>query len=90
MVRLLFAATSRLAAAAERARIVHSAWLTRAVRDRAGTLPRIPTRRVDRGGFEAVRSTPEGRAWADDWWHFALDRVDSYNNTTRRRHRHGR
>ena len=90
MVRLLFAASSRLAAAAERARIVHSVWLTRAVRDRAEALPRIPTRRVDLGGFEAVRATPEGRAWADDWWQFALDRVESFNTTNRRRHRHGR
>ena len=36
-------------------------------------LPRIPTRRVDEGGFTAImRHVPGARAMADRWWWRAL------------------
>lgn len=56
-------------------RRVHSRWLSRAMR--AGYVaPRIPTRRVDEGGYEPVMASPEGRAWAAEWWDRALASPD--------------
>ncbi len=88
MVRLFFAA-ARLVTAGERARRLHSAWLTAAVRDRSGVLPRIPTRRTDRGGFDPILESPGGRQWADGWWRDALARVDDFAPRARRRRRYG-
>lgn len=56
-------------------RRIHERWLTRALQS-AKVYPRIPVRRVDEGGFDEVRSRPEARAHADQWWERALERVD--------------
>ena len=56
------------------ARLVHSRWLTEAVQ-RPLDVPRIPTRRVDEGGFSAMLCRPGGRERAERWWDLALDRV---------------
>ena len=57
------------------ARRRHSRWLTRAMR--VGVrVPRIPTRRVDEGGFDALMTTHEGREWASHWWSEALQSPD--------------
>lgn len=56
-------------------RLVHERWLTRAVRS-PGRYPRIPTRRVDTGGFSALLSRPGGGELAERWWELALERVD--------------
>lgn len=57
------------------ARRTHSRWLSRAIRAGA-RVPRIPTRRVDEGGFDADMATAEGRAWAREWWEHALASPD--------------
>ncbi len=56
-------------------RVVHERWLTRMQVDRRPA-PRIPLRRVDRGGFDALRDRPAGRARAERWWTLALERVE--------------
>lgn len=61
--------------ASELARAVHSEWLTRAMVKRKA-YPRIPTRRVDEGGFDALRARSGGLARAEQWWTAALERVD--------------
>lgn len=53
--------------ASEKARLVHSAWLTRALRS-GRSWPTIPLRRASEGGFAPVMRTPEGRAWVESWW----------------------
>ncbi len=58
-----------------RARRVHSAWLTRAVRE-GRAYPRIPTRRVDLGGFDALMRREGGPKIAERWWTIALLRVE--------------
>ncbi|MBX3385344.1 MAG: hypothetical protein KF768_02100 [Phycisphaeraceae bacterium] len=60
-----------LSVRAEFMRRLHSRWLTRAMRV-GFVAPRIPTRRVDEGGFDPVMRTAEGRAWAAEWWDRAL------------------
>jgi len=68
----------RILTASERARRLHSAWLTRALHgeDEAfGGLPRIPARRVEQGGFGAILRTAFGRRWASEWWRRVLERV---------------
>jgi len=60
---------------AERMRDQHSAWLTVAVMT-GKVYPRIPTRRVAQGGFDAMRMRPGGAARAEAWWRGALGRVD--------------
>lgn len=53
----------------ERARRMHSAWLTRAIRHGGGQgLPRIPVRRVSEGGYGPLMATVKGREWAEQWW----------------------
>ena len=72
--------------AGERARMTHSLWLTHHLVGRSrigggkpGTavsgVPEIPSRKVDEGGFDEIMATPLGRAWADDWWNGAIERV---------------
>ncbi|MEM8757003.1 MAG: hypothetical protein AAGF47_04390 [Planctomycetota bacterium] len=56
---------------AERARRAHEAWLDHAVRTGRGH-PKIPKREVRLGGFSEQIRTPEGRAWAREWWNEAL------------------
>jgi hypothetical protein len=59
----------------EAARRLHSSWLSRAIR-REKSYPRIPIRRVDQGGFDALMGTSYGRACAEAWWMMALEQVD--------------
>lgn len=61
--------------ASELARAIHSEWLTRAMAQRKA-YPRIPTRRVEDGGFDALRARANGMARAEQWWMVALERVD--------------
>ena len=60
---------------AEAFRRVHEQWLTRAVRSRS-PLPRIPTRRVDSGGFDHLTSRPRGQEVAERWWRMTFSRLD--------------
>jgi len=90
MVRLAFPLATRLVLIGERARRLHSSWLTSALRDTGGSLPRIPTRRVDEGGFDPIVRRPEGREWADRWWGEAFATIEKYSPRKRRRRRHGR
>ncbi len=57
-------------------RRVHEAWLDRALRS-GRVYPRIPLRRADWGGFDALRRRPGGRERAEKWWSVALTKVDS-------------
>jgi len=58
-----------------RARRVHSIWLTRAVCE-GRVYPRIPTRRVDLGGFDSLMRREGGPQLAERWWTIALLRVE--------------
>ena len=49
-----------------------SAFLTWALTADRG-LPRIPTRRVDRGGFG--RRSGTDRSWTGQWWSTAFERI---------------
>lgn len=60
---------------AERVRREHVRWLREAWRH-PERVPRIPTRRVDEGGFSALMRLPQGRAWARAWWESAFAAVD--------------
>jgi hypothetical protein len=60
--------------ASEKATQEHSAWLTAALRSKQ-ELPRIPVRRADTGGFDALRNRPSGKDHAERWWALALERV---------------
>jgi hypothetical protein len=59
----------------EVARRVHSLWLTRAF-ESGRVYPRIPTRRVEDGGFDRMMATEHGRARAERWWELALARME--------------
>ncbi|MBU6412383.1 MAG: hypothetical protein KGS45_02830 [Planctomycetes bacterium] len=61
--------------AGERARLLHSRWLTEALRS-GRDLPRIPLRRVEEGGWEELLAKPKGRDVAERWWRRALRWVD--------------
>lgn len=61
---------------AERYRRVHERWLTRALAS-ARPIPRIPVRRVDRGGFDRLRDRPGGQDLAERWWALAMATVDA-------------
>jgi hypothetical protein len=61
--------------ASERFRAEHSAWLTLAMLT-GRAYPRIPTKRTDQGGFDALRRRPGGLARAAAWWRAALAKVD--------------
>jgi len=41
-----------------------------------GQVPRIPRRRVDRGGFSQLMRMPGARELAGRWWRRALEMVD--------------
>jgi len=61
----------------EVARRLHSLWLTQAFQSGRDRLyPRIPTRRVEDGGFDRMMSTERGRARAEKWWELALARME--------------
>ena len=67
----------RLRDAGERARREHSAFLTQALCTRLGVrAPRIPTRRVDDGGFDRLMGDPRGRRAAGRFWSGALVDAD--------------
>jgi len=75
--RMAFWRRRRLEEAGERARRVHSVWLTRAlVTDAHLRAPRIPTRPVRDGGFTGLMSTEGGRTLARRWWGAAFREVD--------------
>jgi len=60
--------------AGRRARRQHSQYLTRALLGFTSTpVPRIPTRRVDKGGFDKVMRDPRGKRVADQWRRKASD-----------------
>ncbi len=59
----------------EQFRRVHEEWLTRALASRR-EYPRIPVRRVDEGGFDALRARAHGPARARRWWSLVLERLD--------------
>ncbi|MFU8828244.1 MAG: hypothetical protein ACNA8P_02315 [Phycisphaerales bacterium] len=72
--------------AGERARLVHSMWLTHHLRGRSSTgggepgrplagIPEIPSRKVVDGGFAEIMATPLGKAWAEDWWNGAIEHL---------------
>ena len=56
-------------------RRVHERFLTRALRS-AALFPRIPLRRVDRGGFDSLLARRGGREACDRWWFRAFERLD--------------
>lgn len=66
----------RVLTASERARQLHSAWLTRALGGELPESPRIPARRVTEGGFRTLLRTGYGRRWATDWWQRVLERLE--------------
>lgn len=53
----------------------------------ARALPRIPTLRVDEGGFDGLRSTETGRERAERWWAEALAATPADAPRRRRRWR---
>jgi hypothetical protein len=68
-----------LLARGEAMRALHSRWLTRALQ-RGARPPRIPTRKVDPtggGGWATLMATPEGRAWAEEFWQQTLDHPEA-------------
>ena len=74
--RRIFGMKKRVELAGERARRVHGQWLTQAIMSGGVHAPRIPTRKVSEGGFEDVRTSADGRAWADSWWSGAFRKTD--------------
>jgi hypothetical protein len=56
-------------------RRIHERFLELALRS-ARRVPRIPLRRVDRGGFSSLLARPGGRNACDRWWSRAFDRLD--------------
>jgi hypothetical protein len=75
MFRQLFRRNARLMTAGEKARRLHSTWLTYALAD-PGRFPRIPARKVSDGGFARLVANPRGRAWADGWWSDTFDSLE--------------
>ncbi len=76
MLGTLFQRPIGLLSAAEKARLMHSRWLSRALAERGRAWPVIPLRRVSEGGFSAMLALPQGRAWAERWWEEALVRLE--------------
>ncbi|MGP1309999.1 MAG: hypothetical protein ACTS27_07375 [Phycisphaerales bacterium] len=52
-----------------------SVWLTWAMMQHDDSLPKIPVRRVDRGGWKFLRNNPLGRWVAWHWWERAFERI---------------
>jgi hypothetical protein len=59
----------------EKARLVHSQWLTEALAS-GKPYPRIPVRPVVTGGFSRLMSRARGTELAQRWWEIALTRVE--------------
>jgi hypothetical protein len=60
--------------AGERFRREHERWLEFVVSTGA-PVPRIPVRRMDEGGFDALLARPRGREVARRWWELAFART---------------
>jgi len=73
-MRLAFWTAQDREEAGEKARRLHSAWLTDAVVTGKST-PKIPVREVEQGGFSRVAASALARERADRWWTIALERV---------------
>ena len=71
-----FFGSSEVPSRAEQFRRVHERWLTRAMAS-ARPIPRIPVRRVDRGGFDRLRARPGGQELAERWWALAMAVVEA-------------
>lgn len=65
----------RLLDAGARFRAEHSRFLTLALRS-GRKYPRIPTKRVDQGGYSGLLKLSEGEKRAAMWWSTAMNRVD--------------
>ncbi len=63
----------------ERVRREHTEFLTYALWSNH-PFPRIPLRRVDAGGFDALRLKPRGREVAERWWRRALRFVTDFGD----------
>ena len=61
--------------AGARFRAEHSRFLTLAILS-GRRYPRIPAKRVDRGGYTGLMKLNEGEKRASMWWAAALNRVD--------------
>lgn len=57
-------------------RLLHSVWLTKAMQH-GQRPPRIPTRKVEDGGWGSMMETAEGRAWAEEFWQSALEHPEA-------------
>lgn len=71
-----FISRLELDAKAEAMRALHSRWLSRAVKH-GSRPPRIPVRKVSDGGWGSMMATPEGRAWAEEFWQGAFGHPDA-------------
>jgi len=70
---------SQIRDAGRRFRAEHSAFLTRALCRPGSRYPRIPTRRVDRGGWDRQRELAAQNGGEDRferWWNAAMQRVE--------------
>lgn len=68
-----------LMARGEAMRGFHSRWLTNALKV-GSRPPRIPTRKVEPGGgggWATMMDTPEGRAWAEEFWEQTLNHPEA-------------
>ena len=68
----------KLLDASQRFRREHEVWLTHALarlRRSPRSVPRIPTRAVRNGGFDALRTRDHGPERAKAWWLLAMERV---------------
>ena len=65
----------RLQKTAARMRAEHERFLSAALAPHR-RYPRIPTKRVDQGGFDRLMSRQSGRKLADRWWETAFDRIE--------------
>jgi hypothetical protein len=54
-----------------------SAWLTWAL-DHRIEVPRIPSRRVDEGGFDRLMRLPGAKAVINRWWAKTFDLLDRW------------
>jgi len=79
IMRLRFQDRDGFVEAGERARALHSAWLTKAL-TQGLNYPRIPIRPMNddsgEGGFDRMMTRNRGQARAEQWWKLALERVD--------------
>lgn len=65
----------RILDAGERFRAEHSRFLTLALLS-GRRYPRIPTKRVDQGGFSGLMKLSESEKRTSMWWSAAMNRLD--------------